>query len=348
MGRIQLIDCTLRDGGQGLEDLNKNGFKTEVFTKEERIQIGKCLTEAGIDIVELGCMVESGNDTTGFAIYQNIEELSKYMPKKKKDNQLFVGLYIGPDTDIDRIPEHNPELIDGIRVILRYSELEKSLKYCANIAQKGYKTFVQPMLTMRYSDSELEYLLDEVNKMGAYAVYFVDSFGYMSTENVERLFNFYDKRLNPEIKIGFHAHNNMQMAFENVKYFLKKSNSNREIIIDSCAIGMGQGAGNMQTEIVVPYLNRKYQKEYSYKQILEVCEILGKFRLGELGTWGYSPVKAISAIHKAAYKYAVAMRVEKNMSLPEMNEVFTNMPEELKHRYTRENLEMVINISQKQ
>ena len=35
-GNIKLLDCTLRDGGQGLEDLNKNGIKTEIFTLEDR------------------------------------------------------------------------------------------------------------------------------------------------------------------------------------------------------------------------------------------------------------------------------------------------------------------------
>jgi 4-hydroxy 2-oxovalerate aldolase len=344
MKNIQLLDCTLRDGGQGLEDLNKNGFKTEVFTKTDRERIANLMAESGADIVELGCMVESNADTTEFAIYQNVEELSKYKPERRHEGQLFVGLYTGPDTDLDKIPVHTPDLIDGIRVILRYSELEKSLNYCEVLARKGYKVFVQPMLTMRYTDEELEYLIDRSNRMGAYALYFVDSFGYMEEADVERLYDFFEKRLSPEIRIGFHAHNNMQMAVQNVKCFLKRGNANRKVIVDSCAIGMGQGAGNMQTELAVALLNEKYGKNYDLNKVLDVCEILAKFRAGEMSTWGYSPVRAVSAIHKAAYKYAVAMRVKKNMSLSQINQVLEKMPQELKHRYTPENLEKALSV----
>lgn len=44
------------------------------------------------------------------------------------------------------------------------------------------------MLTMRYTKEELKMVIDRANKMGAYALYFVDSFGYMQTTDVERLF----------------------------------------------------------------------------------------------------------------------------------------------------------------
>ena len=166
-GNIKLLDCTLRDGGQGLEDLNKNGIKTEIFTLEDREHIVGDLVDSQIDIIELGCMAESVENKTGFAIYQNIEELSANIPVKRNKEQMYVGLYIGPDTKMEKIPEHSDELCDGIRVILRYSELEKSLKYCAALAEKGYKVFVQPMLTMRYTNDELKRLIYESNKMGA-------------------------------------------------------------------------------------------------------------------------------------------------------------------------------------
>lgn len=341
MESIKLLDCTLRDGGQGLEDLNKNGINTEVFEKEDRVNIANNLVDANIDIIELGCMVKSNINNERYAIYNNIENLSQYIPYKKNKNQMFVGLYTGPDTDITEIPNHNDNLIDGVRVILRYSELEKSLRYCSELAKKGYKVFVQPMLTMRYTTKQLDYLIKSANDMGAYALYFVDSYGYMDDSDVDRLFDVYNSGLRNEIRIGFHAHNNMQMAMQNVKCFLKKFEY-RNIIVDACAVGMGQGAGNAQTELVASYMNNKYGKNYDISSILNVCDTLEKFRKGEMETWGYSAVRAISAINGAAYKYAVSMKLTKNMKLSEINEVFKRMPEDLKYRYTEENLEYVL------
>jgi Isopropylmalate/homocitrate/citramalate synthases len=346
-GTIKVLDCTLRDGGQCLEDLNKNGMKTEQFTEADCKNIALLVQEAKIEIIELGCIEESDINKENFASYCDLNAISAYIPKRKNNHQIFVGLYTGPDADLDRIPPRDSSLCDGIRVILRYSELQKSIDYCRALARKGYLVFVQPMLTMRYSDCELAGLIDAVNDMGAFALYLVDSFGYMDEHDVERLYAFYNKRLEKNIHIGFHAHNNSEMAFCNVKHFLKQF-QNRDVIIDSCVSGMGQGAGNMQTEILVNYLNQEYGKDYNLNSILEVCEILEKFKPYEMETWGYSPVRFVPAMHGAAYKYAVAMRQQYHMTLSQINDLFSSMPAEMKHRYTQENLKKLLEIGRYQ
>lgn len=337
---LKVLDCTLRDGGLALEDFSKNGIRTELFTKEDRKKIAENTRDAGIDIIELGCMSEA-EEEEGFAIYRDLETLSRHMPERVDKNQMFVGLYRGPDIETDKIPEHSPEFIDGVRVILRYSELQKSLDFCAALSRKGYKVFVQPMLTMRYSDEELDRIVYAANEMNAYALYFVDSFGYMREEDIDRLFHYYEKELDSNISIGFHAHNNLDMAYGNVRYFIE-SLQGRNKIVDSCAVGMGQGAGNFQTELLVNYLNRQYKTDYKLENILAVCDVLDKFRAHDMETWGYSPVRMVSAVHNAAYKYAVAMRLKYHMSLVEINRVLAGMPGELRHRYTPDNLEKII------
>lgn len=340
-GEIKILDCTLRDGGQCLEDIEMNGIHIQLFQEEERMKIASSLRDSKIEIIELGCIEESKQNKEGFAIYQSVQELSRLIPIRKDKKQMFVGLYTGPDTDIGKIPNHSPGLVDGIRVILRYSELEKSLTYCRELAKKGYKVFVQPMLTMRYSDYELMKVIDAANEMGAYALYFVDSFGYMNVKDIERLFEFYAKRLNSNIFIGFHAHNNMNRAFENVKYFIDHF-TERKKLVDSCVYGMGQGAGNLQTEILVHYMNEHHGTEYQFNNILEICDLLEKYKPYEMATWGYSPVRMIPAIHKAAYKYASAMKWRHGMSLVEIHKVLSCMPEAWKHRYTAENLDKLL------
>lgn len=337
---LKVLDCTLRDGGLSLEDFDKNGIQTESFTEEEKTSLAENARDAKIDIIELGCMSEV-DKREEFAIYKDIETLSKHIPKRIHENQMYVGLYRGPDTELDKVPEHSSELVDGIRVILRYSELQKSIDYCAALSKKGYKVFIQPMLTMRYTDDELDRIIYAANEMNAFACYFVDSFGYMEERDVERLFYYYETKLNPDIHIGFHAHNNLEMAFSNVRYFIDRFQGKKKIV-DSCAIGMGQGAGNLQTEILIHYLNQKYGMQYEFSNVLEMCDILDKFRHHDMETWGYSPVRMIPAIHNAAYKYAVVMRVKYHMSLVEINKVLSSIPEELRHRYTPENLKELL------
>ena len=72
---ILLLDATLRDGGQGLEDLNKNGFSNKFFSEEDKHSIIDNLGTSNVEIIEIGAMGPSDDDKSKFAIYQNVEEL---------------------------------------------------------------------------------------------------------------------------------------------------------------------------------------------------------------------------------------------------------------------------------
>ena len=208
------------------------------------------------------------------------------------------------------------------------------MDFCARLSEKGYLVFVQPMLTMRYTDEELKMIIDAANKMKAYALYFVDSYGYMEEEDIVNLYKKYDKLLDESIRIGFHAHNNINLAFSNALTFIHQY-SGREIIVDSCALGMGQGAGNLQTEIIASHMNRVNETVYNFSEILKICETIEKYYGNNL--WGYSVTRLLPALHKAAYKYAIALRHTYKLSFVEINELLENMPEDLRQRYTPDN-----------
>lgn len=56
----------------------------------------------------------------------------------------------------------------------------------------------------------------------------------------------------------------MNLAFSNVQTFIDM-NSARDLIIDSCVMGMGQGAGNLQTELIIGYIN-KADNKYNFQR----------------------------------------------------------------------------------
>lgn len=332
---VYILDCTLRDGGLGLEDAYINKLSTKSFSIRDNDQIIELLNKTNLDIIELGSIEISNEDKTRFAIYPNVEELSLKIPHNRNKNSIYVGLFRGPDTPLEDIPEWNPSLVNGLRVILRYSELDKSLDFCAGLSKKGYKVFVQPMLTMRYTDEEINKIIEKSNEMHAYALYFVDSYGYMQPDDVFRFFYKYDKLLDKEIKIGFHAHNNMSMAYSNSISFINIE-TNRDLICDSCAIGMGQGAGNLQTEMIAFKLNEIQKNKYNYDKILDICEIIEPYMSETM--WGYSVTRLLPALYKTAYKYSVSLRKHYGLSYSQINSILSNIPEELRQRYTPENI----------
>ena len=331
--RIQVLDCTLRDGGLGLEDARINKESELVFSKDDMDGVAKNLSHSGVNIIEIGSIEISSEDKTNMAIYQNIENISKEIPESRSPNQMYAALYRGPDTLGSDIPNWNESYCEAVRVILRYSELKKSLDFCKELSKKNYKVFIQPMVTMRYTSDELQMLIDYANDMSAYALYFVDSYGYMLEQDVKHFFSLFDKGLNQSIKIGFHAHNNMDLAFSNVLALLKQE-SDRNIVIDSCCLGMGQGAGNLQTEIIIDHLNKYYDASYDYDAILMACEIIEKYLSKSL--WGYSLTRFLPAINKSAYKISLVLRNKYKLSYVEINNILKNMPEEYRDRYTPE------------
>lgn len=337
--RIEILDTTLRDGGLGLEDAWKNKESDDEFSLQEKKDIVKALSKSNIEYIELGAIEHSKENKEGFNIYPKLESFSEFGNGGLNLLKKCAVFFRGPDIPLEEIPQWNEHLCKNVRMCLRYSELSKSLDYAYGLAKKNYNVFIQPMLTMRYSQDELLQVIKSSNDMGAYAVYFVDSYGCMMPGDVQKFYNVFDSFLNSDIKIGFHAHNNTNMAMANVLRFINIS-QNREIIIDSCIEGMGQGAGNLTTEEITFALNRDYKKSYNYSSILDVCELIDKHYINT--PWGYSVSRLLGSLYKTAYKYSVAMRNQYHLKYQTMNELLKIMPENLRFRYTKENLEKII------
>ncbi len=331
--KIQILDCTLRDGGFSLEDAEKNGIPHKDFNEKLVNKIANSLSKSKVDIVELGAIEETECDMRRFSIYPTIEAISQIIPQDSS-GQLHAMLFRGPDIMLQNLPDFSEGLCEIARVCLRYSELKSSLDYCRGLRAKGYKVALQPVLTMRYKKEDLDLIIKTSNEIDAYTLYFVDSYGYMGYGDVKYLLEYYNSRLNPNIRIGFHAHNNMNLAFANVISFLE-SDIERELVVDSCCMGMGQGAGNLQTELIVPYLNEVYKSNYNFNAVLEVCEELEEYRGNIL--WGYSPLTLIPAVRKTAYKYAIALKKHYNFTLTQINDFLMFVEDGVKqHRYTNE------------
>ena len=327
---IQTLDCTLRDGGCLLESFYDDA-QSPRFGINNIKQIAKKLSEAGMDILELGKISTSAHDKSDVSFFQSMEELSGVIPETRRAGQLFAAMFPGPDFPENMIPRHAPCYCDVARVILRYSELRKSLDFCKMLALKGYKVFMQPMVTMRYTDDDLRMVFSAANEIRAHAVYIVDSYGYMRPRDIMNLFAKYDASLDRPIRIGIHLHNNMNMAFGNALAMLELGIS-RPLYIDTTILGMGQGAGNLQTELFADHMNKCRGGKYNYGAILEACEIIEK--LWGAPRWGYSVTHLLGAINNTAYKYAETFRYKYALNFVEIHKILSHIPEKHRHRYT--------------
>lgn len=327
---IQLLDCTLRDGGMEIRTALKEGYLSKGFTYDDIHNVLKRLCNAGIDIIEAASVSEDGSRDVSCTVFGNSADVSGLIDYAG-DDLSFAALYMGPHTDYSTIPYADEVKCKFARMMIRYSELDASLDLCRELADKGYGVFVQPSITMRYTIDELKKIVDVSNEIKAYALYIVDSYGYMDFRNVTDIYSFYSDRLNPGTRIGLHAHNNMNMAYSNVVNFIS-INTDRDLVVDSCLCGLGQGAGNLQTELIVPYLNKTGTGSYDYPEVLDACEYIDKF-LNIDYSWGYSTARLIAALNRTSYKYGDVLRRKYNHSFREIYEILSNMPEEFRQRY---------------
>lgn len=218
--------------------------------------------------------------------------------------------------------------VEGIRVAFHKREMENALEFCKKLKEKGYKVFVQGMVSLSYTDEEFIDLIKKVNNFEPYAFYIVDSFGMMKEKDLIRLFYTVEHNLSDKVHVGFHSHNNMQLAYSNC-LSLTQVQSNRSIIIDASVYGMGRGAGNLNTELFTEYLNENHNADYKLKPLLTIVdEILDSFY--KKNYWGYSLPNYISAKNNAHPNYASFLDDKKTLTVEDMENIFQLMDNEKK------------------
>ena len=327
MSKIQVLDCTLRDGGY----CNNCRFG---FDNEKKIVHG--LIEANIDIIECGFLMNTVKYDKDVTKFTSIKEAARIIPRNK-EGKIFVMLTDYGKYHLEDLPEYDGTSVDGLRVAFHKKNRLAALDECKKIKAKGYKIFVQAMVSLSYTDEEFLDLIHRVNELEPYAFYIVDSFGMMKRKDLIRLFYLVEHNLKEKIKIGFHSHNNMQLAYSNAQS-LVDLHSDRELIIDSSVYGMGRGAGNLNTELFVQYLNDNADGNYDIKPLLSIIdEILNEFY--QKNYWGYSLPNYLSAVHNAHPNYAGYLDDKKTLTVENMNEIFDMMDDDKKVSYDQSYIE---------
>lgn len=313
MGYLKVLDCTLRDGGY----CNEWRFGSR---NSRKIVCG--LVDAGIDIVECGFITNRVTFDPDVTKYTTFAEAAEIIPEDRC-GKLFVCMINYGEYDLNDIPEHATGAIDGVRVAFHKKDMIPALEFCAGVQAKGYKVFVQAMVSLSYSGEEFLDLIHRANKIHPFAFYIVDSFGVMKRKDLIRLFYIVEHELAGGIAIGYHAHNNMQLAYSNAQALVDIP-TNRDLIVDTSVFGMGRGAGNLNTELFVEYLNDNLGTSYSLKPLLSIIDqILNPFY--QSGPWGYSLPNYLSAKHNAHPNYASYLDSKKTLTVENMDEIFSMM-----------------------
>ncbi len=270
---IKVVDCTIRDGGLANDSH---------FTLETVRAVYKALCAAGVDYVELG--------------YRNSKEMfspAEFGPWRFCDEDQLRRVVDGVDPGETKIavmqdahkavPEDvlpaEDSVADMIRVATYVKDVDKAIRLANNATEKGYECTVNIMAISREGSQFLDEALQQLEEeTSAKAVYVVDSYGALYSEEVHELVDRFKRHLKTK-EVGAHFHNNQQLAFANtIEAIIRGAN-----FLDGTLYGLGRAAGNCPLELLLGFLkNPKFRLE-------PVLDVISKtiLPLGKDIEWGY-------------------------------------------------------------
>lgn len=326
--KIKLLDCTLRDGGY----VNDWNFGHSVITGTY-----KRLDAAGVDFIEVGFLDDRRPFDIDRTIQPNIECYNKIFENVEKKHAIPVAMIDFGTCDISNICDCSLSFIDGIRVIFKKEKIDKALPFCKAIKEKGYKLFIQAISITSYSDIEMLEYIQKINEIKPDVFSIVDTYGFLDNLKLTHYFNLLNNNLNSDIDIGYHGHNNFQLAFSNsIKYLSLETK--RTLYVDSTVYGMGKSAGNCASELIMMHMNDKYDTQYDIDQVLEILDT-DLMTIYQTNYWGYKYNFYISALQNCHPNYVQYLLDKKTLSVSAVNEILSQIPDNKKLLYDEKYIE---------
>lgn len=323
MNKYNLLDCTLRDGSY---------ITNGEFSEQAIRDIIKTLIDSNLDFIEVGYLNNTkpyyGNSTH----FDSIARIEEYLPIDRKDVMLLAMVDVD-QFGIDDFTPFDGKSVDGIRIVFYKHQIDEALKYAKAVSELGYKLFMQPMVTIDYSMSEYSALCHELIKLKPLGISIVDSFGYMTPTDFRRYFRILDNLAPDNVIIGFHSHQNMNLALP-VAVDVFEYQTGRKLVVDCSLLGMGRGAGNLQTELVANYYNSTFVPKYDVSELLRlVNDYIMPIRKSKV--WGYSPYYFLTAYNHCHPNYAAFVLDNHRISLTDFADFLKTVPPEMKTKCRR-------------
>ena len=247
---VRVVDATLRDGG-----LVNDFYFTDDFVRA----LYRTNLAAGVDYMEVG-----------YRASKTMFNPADFGPWKFSDDEKILQTIGEPDpaiklsimadagrcdyeTDI-RPKSESP--VSLVRVATYLHQMPTAIKMIEDAKSKGYEVSCNIMAVSKVSGNDLRAALELVSKSPVDILYLVDSFGYFYPETIADMATMYVEAMNGK-QAGFHGHNNQQLAFANTIEALRHGVN----YLDATVNGIGRGAGNCFTEMLLSFLkNPKYDE----------------------------------------------------------------------------------------
>jgi len=300
---IQICDTTLRDGSHSV---------AHQFSLDNVAEIAGALDSSGVNLIEVthGDGLGGSSFNYGFGAHSDLD-LIRTARSVVKRGKLVALLLPGIGT-IHQLDEAHDAGIDVVRVATHCSEADISIQHLEHARKLGLEAVGFLMMSHMVGPNRLASEAAIMRDAGAQTVYVVDSAGAMLPHQVVQRVEALKDKLGPDTAIGMHAHNNLGSAVPNaIAAAIAGAN-----ILDGSSHGLGAGAGNAATEVLVAALDRAgASTTVSTLDLIDAAEdVVARICAGKLPTLdrgslllGYSGIYSSFLLHtrRAAERYSV-------------------------------------------
>lgn len=255
--QLKVLDCTIRDGGL----INNHQFD-EAMVKA----VYQALVAAGVDYMEIGYKnAKRAFPPEKFGSFRHCDEQAMRRVVGDKPALKLCAMADAGKSDWknDILPKKD-SVLDCIRVACYVNQIPEAVEMIHDAHEKGYEVWCNIMAISTVNENEIDQALEILAPTPISTITVVDSFGSLYAEQVEILVKKY-KAAMPGKEVGMHAHNNQQLAFANsIEAIIHGANR-----VDCTIDGLGRGAGNCHTELMLGFLRNP---KFKLRPIVEVIE----------------------------------------------------------------------------
>ena len=263
--QIRIIDTTLRDGSHAVR---------HKFTIEDVKAIASALDEAGVYGIEIshGDGLAGSSIQYGWALHSDEERLSA-ANEVVKNSKIAVLLLpgIGTRNDLQRSFECGAKIA---RIATHVTEADISEQHIKMAKDMGLEVMTFLMLSHMVPPGKVLEQAKLMEGYGADVVYVVDSAGAMLPDDVRAKVGILKEHLS--VEVGFHAHENLGLAIGNTLAAISEGAT----VVDGTLCGLGAGAGNTPTEVLVAVLDKLgYKTGVDLYKIMRAAEEIMRPRM---------------------------------------------------------------------
>lgn len=254
---MKILDCTLRDGGYYTNWDFKPALVETYF---------RAMQQLPIEYLEIGYRSRELANYLGQYFYcpEYVLENARRLTDKKL--AVILNQKDFPASDVKEVLVPVKDYLDLVRVAVNPDNFDEALILATELKSHRFKVAFNVMYMSSWSENGA--FIKELPQTSGLVDYFymVDSFGGVFPGDVKQTIKMV--RNETDVALGFHGHNNLELGLINTLTAIEEGVE----IVDATITGMGRGAGNLKTELLLTALNAKHELDVNFNALTSVVE----------------------------------------------------------------------------